>query len=170
MSHTSLIPGSTSGTAVPAGYIGETITSNPSSATDVNSAAADTWVDASAIGTITVPAGTWLIGYNVTTTVVNVNGATNSPQGNVRLYNVTAGSAVAKSNALVGCIFVGTAYTHLPASRMVPVVLTAPATFRLDVRCNLAVTVSAIQIRGYSFTGTLTDPDNESTLFAVRIA
>lgn len=53
MSHTSLVPGNTSGTAVPSGYIGESLVHNPAAITGTGSYAQ--WA------TISPTAGKWLI-------------------------------------------------------------------------------------------------------------
>lgn len=156
------------GTAVPAGYIAEKVETTPNAAGAGTTSTADTWTDASAIGTLTLSAGTWIIGYDLALGLVPTTG-TQQINANVRLYNVTDATAVANS-----VCFTGTGGTSQPITNWVSKTLTinisGTKTFRVETRCNAGSASATVSIVGTAATGGLTDPDCHSILRATKIA
>lgn len=159
MSHTSLVPGKTDGVAVPAGYVGEF--QEVVTASDTGTSAADTWTDATGLS-MTLQPGVWLIGYNVM--LSNVSASAN-PMINAALR--TGSSLVGNT---ICAAFAGTSSSWASTLTQSTVInISSATTYKVSIRSQSA-TASSCYLFASSVTGGLTNPDNHSKIWAVRIA
>ncbi len=155
--------GDTSGTAVPANYIGEKIT-GASATTEgpINSSSLDVYVDSSQAGTITLGAGVWNIQGVLASGFINATGATVGLTGSIRtssnavvievfLFRATTG--VAGNNAWGGGVFGAS------------VVLSSSTTYKLSYKATGLGGGAATTQYGINASG-----QPPSYIYAVRIA
>lgn len=137
--------------------------------TTQNTSAADTYLDAAtAGGEITLSPGVWEIGYNILLTITRVAGAA------IRYANVVITDS---SNTIVDNTHGGTA-AHLDAtttihvdnvSRKTEITVTADTTYKIRIRCDVAAANAVANVTAQNLTGGLTNPDNNSMIFARRM-
>lgn len=161
------VQGRTDGGSQPSGYIGETITATCSAITATTTLNVD--VDVTGMN-IAVPAGIWLLYYNVALELYNASGGTTSLRGRVR---VTDGSNNAVANTEAACQFdnaPNAADITNTAARLTVVRPTATTTYKLRVANGTGTAGTSVSVVGSSLWGGLTDPDNQSVISAIRIA
>jgi len=162
------IKGKTDGIAIAAGYVGESIITVAGAGSFGTTTLADTWTDASAMGTLTLTAGVWMVGFDVLLFATPTTG-TQIVYGSVRLYNTTDAAMVPSSISFMANHGTSVAYSNT-VSKSVPLNITGTKTIRIETRCNLAAAAGQVSITGSTYSGALTDPDNHSILRAYRIA
>lgn len=144
-----VIKGVTSGSAIAAGNVGESFLVNPSG--DVTTpGVANVWTDASGWSQA-LTAGVYFVGYNVN---VSCDGA-----GDARLVQGTT--------AIPGTV----AYQASGIANMSRTgFLNVSGSVTLKLQTRRASGVGTWVVQGQAITGGLDDPDNESSMFAIRIA
>lgn len=133
--------------------------------------AADTWT--SATGSITLPPGRWLLGYDITLLIQNID-ANVGVNGSAVIFNGSSNldETIAFINSPVLTIAANDGY-RIPMSRRTVVSVSSSTTFSMRTRSGYASTGTAndatVSIVGTSITGTMTNPDNSSLLWAIRL-
>lgn len=148
------VPGSSTGTAIAEGNIGQSVSSVISSAS-ASSSTANTYTTVTG-GSITLTQGTWLVGYSVHATIAA------GTAGNSRLFLSSSG-AVAGSEAYIGS-YTG-AVVESDLSKTIPIEVTGTQTLSLQIR---GTSSSCMTILGNSLSGGLSDPDNSGIIWATR--
>jgi hypothetical protein len=165
-----LLKGVTSGVGVATSYVGEFVSSQVSGGTTT---AADTWT--ATTGSISLTAGIWLIGFDVSLDITTAD-ANVTVAGNVAIYNSTDAATLDDTIGYASMSDIQGAgdLNSIPMSRKTVVNITGTKVYALRTRCGRAssgtATDGSIVIVGTSETSTLTNPDNSSLLWAVRIA
>lgn len=161
------LPANTTGNAIASGYVGEYKSASCSANTVIN-AAADTYVDIPGLS-LTLEAGVWMINYNV---AIGFQWVVSSLTANVSI-------ALTNSANVVQPFFIGFIAQRMEAttnnitqslSRSGVLVVPSTTTYKVRGRASLASTSTSISVFTDTITGGLTDPDNASTLYAVRVA
>lgn len=134
---------------------------------DTTTGAANTYVDATGMS-IELGPGTWDIGYNVSMQHEIISGTVNS------LINtaITDGS-----NTIIDGTICMTAETNVTSSstpivchsRVVRINVSSSTTYKLRLRSSVASSSARARLVSENFTGGLTNPDNESMLWARRV-
>lgn len=163
-----LLKGVIDASAATAGYVGELMSATAGTGLHGATILADTWTDASSMGTITLTAGSWLLGYHVSVSLRS-NSGTNQIFGNVAIYETTnqiAGTVC----ALAADSVASPVRSVFSASRMTVVDISTSKTYKMQTRNSVATAVADTFIEGNdTLSGSLTNPDNSSVLWAVRI-
>lgn len=148
---------------IPRGYVSALC----SAATPTVSANTD--VDVTGM-TVTLQPGTWRLGYHMTAGVDDNSGAVNSISGRVRITD-SSNNAVSGSEAFFNYEAVAAnSSLYFPVSREVTVTITSATTYKVRVACGDATAAGFAQVAADSLAGALTNPDNNSTIFAQRVA
>lgn len=152
------LDGRTDGVAVPAGKVGEY---KEVEATSTNNATSS-WVDVTGLSIALTP-GEWVIGYAVAaalsgsaTYITNVGIIT----GTSTIVSKTVAAILLPTGATSG--------VWVSASRQTKVTVSTTTTYKVAIRSGNAGTT--IDVYGNSNTGGLGDPDNNSVMWAHRIA
>ena len=161
--------GDVSGTAVPASYIGEYFSSVLSAQTTGQTSVADTWTDASNSSQfkLTLGAGVWLISYSVTVQAVNITAT--QVGGNTALYNGSANVTGSLAYFESPTAAAGVALTAV-VTRSVVASISASTVYTVRTRSVYAAASGYVRLLGTGIIPSLTDPDNDCLLSAVRIA
>ncbi len=158
------VQGKVNGTAVTAGYIGEYVYATCTSVTK-NETSSD--IDVTGMS-ITLSPGIWHIGYDVCARLFNETGTTTSVFGRVRITD-SANMAVTRTEATIyDNKAVSTHSIGRSVSRSTVVNISTSTTYK--VRIAGTATNKSMSILTNSITSTFTDPDNESVIWAIRIA
>jgi hypothetical protein len=152
------LDGRTDGVAVPAGKVGEY---KEVEATNTNNATSS-WVDVTGLSIALTP-GEWVIGYAV---VAAVSGSATYIT-NVGIITGTS-TIVSKTVAAIVLPTGATSGMWVSASRQTKVTVNTTTTYKVAIRSGNAGTT--IDVYGNSNTGGLSDPDNNSVMWAHRIA
>jgi len=148
------IVGDTTGTAVPSGIIGEKFVSVGASGLAAGSIGNDSYTDTDM--SISLPKGCWLVGYGICMSISTGDASA--------VMNLSTDGNIEGSTGFVGGA-TGTPFTTV--ARSIPIVTTTDQTLKVRVRKTAGGDAA---LRGASITGGLTNPDNENSLWAVRIA
>jgi hypothetical protein len=159
------------GTTIAAGYIGEYTSAQVSGG---STTAADTWT--ASTGSLALTPGVWMLGYNVTLDCVSVDNLV-PIFINVALYNGSSNIDETISFLYIPNILSTGNDIAIPASSQTVVNIPASSgsvTYSLRTRCNRPAsgtsTDASVSILGTTITAGLTNPDNSSKIWAVRIA
>ena len=160
--------GRADGNSPAAGEVGEYLSASMGAvATDTTTANTD--IDVTQLS-LPVSAGLWLIGYHSHANVNNTSGSPATIYGRLRI-TTAANVAVANTESMFGSTLVpatsGT--TNFSVSRQTVISINTPTTYKVRVACNVSNTTGFVEVDGTSLTGGFTDPDNSSTLWALRI-
>lgn len=150
------IVGDTTGTAVPASYIGQFISGSATANTGTGGTS-NTFVDVAGCS-IVLTAGCWLLGYNAMMTQSVLSHAVSC--------SIRTGG-VALLNTAMAIQTIGVPEAYFPASVQVSVNISVPTTYVLSVRGSGA---NSGGIRFQQVSGGLTIPDCSTTIYAIRIA
>lgn len=160
--------GYTSGVAPCAGCVGELLEANAGAAIPSTSATANTWVDASATGTISLTAGYWQIGYSVALDSLNNTAVAGMLGGcNVALWDSTTSTFVPNSVSLSWLY--GPASSNVTQQTSMTVFLNTTISRTISLRLRSSTVNTNCRILGTSNTGGLTDPDENSRIWALRL-
>lgn len=161
------VPGSTSGTAIAAGYVGQIITSSQTSLTSVGTS--NQYFDARSI---TLTAGTWLItGYIAYTR----NGATITDASAVAGLSVTSGNSGVGANVPVNWIDTGsstypTTFATVPAALPTMVVRYDGTTLTFPDGSTMTPSGGVVYLKGFAMIYSGGPVQYRATLTATRIA
>lgn len=131
--------------------------------------AADTYVDVAGLS-LTLPAGVYDMGFNVSLNLRKVSGGIGSIAGNVAITDasnnvVSGGIALVQGVLQDGGI---SQFTSI-ANQRVRVTLTAQTTYKLRIRCTEANTVADLRVFAGVITGALTPPEVASVFYAEKV-
>jgi hypothetical protein len=160
------IVGKTDGVAVADGYVGQTKNAQCTATTTITTSDTDTDITGMSIE---LTRGIWLIGYNVSAELYNNTGSTVGMFGRTRITD-SSNSALANTEALIGVsnIAAGTNSIH-SITRQIPIIVAATTTYKVrGAKANLGTSLAIFPSSG--LISALTDPDNSSNIWAVRIA
>jgi len=164
------IPGITSGVAVAAGYVGETISATLT--TQTTQATANTELDITG-ATLAMTVGQWMVYYDSLVTVNN-GSTTQSCAGRVRMTDgsnnpITISTALFQTTSTAGS---GSAYQNVAKS--FPLTVTSAQTYKLrwigDKTPGAGAGQADIIFRGGVDVGSFSGVANMGQFFAVRIA
>jgi hypothetical protein len=158
------LQGRTNGVAIEQYKVGERV-----SAYCTTSTSTDGGVDVDVVGmTLALTKGVWLLGYNVCSAVYNNSGGTSNIYGRVRITD-SANNAVSGTEAFFGADAIANLVSiYGTSSRFTTVNISADTTYKLRV-AGMS-TGKLAYVYGRSMVGAFTDPDNDSVIFAIRIA
>lgn len=125
---------------------------------------ADAWTAATG-GSLTLPPGRWRIGYDICLSVTENSVATNAVEGNSSLF--VGGSINTNSLAYIYKTQAAGDYFATSASRQTSVELSTETTIGLRIRCGDAGAAGDCAVEPTSPTGSLSNPDNSSIVWAV---
>jgi hypothetical protein len=145
------VPGRADNTAVPAGYIGETIVTNLSGT--AVTVTGDTYVDHGT--TITPAAGRWEITMQ-TTGELDYNGASGTFTRFQALYAIREGSNVLSTQYMAGFLNSTVTTVRMPISMTTTIDTDGSKTYKLSVLCDAATAsaAAAVNANGTGFFGT----------------
>lgn len=159
--------GVTDGSTAPAGEVGEFKSAALSSS--IATITANTYLDTGLA--LTLEAGSWLVGYNIAVGVGDISAPSTTVNGNLALTD--------SSNNIQGNMvgYVGAVVhdggdsdnVNSTVARTTVLNIAATTTYKVRVRCSVTNTIGAITVFNDSITGSLSNPDNNSVLWAVRI-
>lgn len=137
-------------------------------ASTVASGAADTWVAVTGM-TLELTPGEWELGYSAATYMNWISGSSNGG-GNVAIQDPSS-SIIEES---ISSLFKGIMTSNnddqlIQVSNKVNVIVTTTGTYQLYIRSIQANTVSRIDLFPASWTGSLTNPDGNTKMWARRI-
>jgi hypothetical protein len=120
---------------------------------------------------LTLTKGVWLVGYNVCAATYNNTGSAINIHGRLKITDAS-NSLFSGSECLVGKDGLATASSiYFSASRSLPIVLSSDTVLKVRAAKSHADTTNArLYIYDSDMFGALTNPDNNSIFWAIRIA
>lgn len=118
---------------------------------------------------LTLTPGRWLVGFSIDARLNNNSGGELAVNGKVRLTdnsNVVVGNAIGfmVASSPTGA---GTGFTM---ARQAPVSIDSNTTYKVRIACSVATASGNTTVGNTSITGSYANPDNQSILWAMRIA
>lgn len=151
------------------GAFGETEYYRVSPATTATTATADTYVDLSG-AELTLGPGVWEIGYEAAVYIQRISGTSVGILANCAIRNSSNDVQVGTVGLLYNIQSNNDDWRVYDLTRSTFVTITTPTTYKLSIRCSGSAASATAQLVGQiDFTGSLSQPDNYTNLWAKRI-
>lgn len=138
----------------------------------VETSLADTWEDVSELTLVLTP-GVWDIGYELAGQIENESGASNVVLGGARLADGSGNSVsntVSYASARLAASGGVTDFISGTQARSQRIAVNSTTSYKVQIRCNQAVGTAKFVVIDETITGTLTDPDAHSKIWARKVA